>query len=114
MGAWWISWYSPDTTPLSEFELHSPWWVSGYSDDATILIAAVLAADEASAWDVIANAYDHPTSIHRRFCDPLDVPPFTSRWLKAGWMAWDPENGVSCACGCRVDEVADARRESTP
>ena len=101
MHAWWISWYSPDAT-LNEFELHSPWWVSGYSDDATIIVAAVLAADESAAWEVIANAYDSPTSFQRRFCDPLDGVPFADRWPKAAWMDWDPENGVTCACGCEA------------
>lgn len=95
---WWISWYSPDSTPLSTFELHSPWWRSGYSDDATILVAAVLADDEAAAWALIESSYDNPTTITRRFCEPLDESPFSSRWPRADWHAWDPENGITCAC----------------
>lgn len=98
--AWWISWYSPAEVGLDQFELHSPWWVSGYSaDDENIIVAAVLAVDERAAWAVVADAYDNPTPVRERFIEPLDQVPFCDRWRKADWMAWDPEAGVTCACG---------------
>jgi len=95
---WWVSWYC--ASPSSEFELHSPWWVSGYdADDRTIYCAAVRAADEAAAYDLIRGSYDNPPSrFDERFCEPLTGSPFTSRWPKAGWMAWE-DDGTTCACG---------------
>lgn len=109
---WWISWYTH--RPLSEFELHSPWWVSGYADGEdgrglTIIVAAVLAESEEGAWAVVLGAFDEPRSdsdIKRRFCDeqPLGAMVadsiFDDRWPKAEWMAWSPQDGITCACGC--------------
>lgn len=106
--AWWVSWYS--LRDRSEFELHSPWWISGYdSDDNDILIAAVLADSEAAAYDKVRAAYDEPRSdddITERFCHELDQSPFSDRWPRAEWMAWDPEVSVTCACGCQEMDSA--------
>lgn len=95
--AWWISWYS--VKPLSTFELHSPWWVSGYrcSDDAETVCAAIYAADEDQARAIIRAAYDDdPGELEFRFVEELTQSPFSGRFPKATWMAW--EDGRTCSC----------------
>lgn len=93
----WLSWYSP--TPTSEFELHSPWWVSGYdTDDRYILVAAVRATNEEAAFAAVRAAYDNRHGpIEERFIKPLGPDgPFSDRFPRAGWMAWDEQR----TCGC--------------
>ena len=29
---------------------------------------------------------------------------FGGRWPKAEWMAWSPQDGITCACGCERSE----------
>lgn len=98
LSAWWISWYAASMA----FELHSPWWITGYgADDSPTIVAAVLAEDADAARAVIVAAYDEPPSeVRWRFCDPLppDRPLFSDRFPQADWHAWDPLNGVTCAC----------------
>ena len=77
--------------------------------DLTIIVAAVLAGSEEEAWAEVLGAFDEPRSdsdIKRRFCDeqPLGAMVadsiFGDRWPKAEWMAWSPQDGITCACGC--------------
>lgn len=95
--AWWVSWYSPHRA----FELHSPWWISGYSFDppADVVVAAVRAPSVEAAWETIRLCYDDPPEIViQRFCDPLDRDdPFSDRFPKADWHAWEPD-GRTCNC----------------
>jgi len=98
MRSFWISWYS--YAPRDTFELHSPWWCSGYDADGNdILIAAVRAEDEDAAWAQVRAAYDdQPAAVAERFVEdvPDDWSPFSGRWPKADWMAWDGDR--TCAC----------------
>ena len=111
---WWISWYSPH--PMSTFEMHSPWWIGGElacgpegSFNVPIVVAAVRAADEDAAKAVIVAAYDvPPTDVRWRFCEDLEGrSPFSDRFPKAWWMAWDSER--TCACPAHAPEQGDDR-----
>lgn len=97
---WWLVWSA--SSPLSEFELHSPWWVTGHSADEEqriSLAAAVLAPTEAAAWDRVRSAYDHPVEVEERTILPLgDQSPFTERFPRADHHAWDPKSGMTCEC----------------
>lgn len=99
MADWWLSWYTSEA--LGQFELHSPWWISGYTGDGekTIIVGAVKAESEEAAWEQIRQSYDTPPeTIEERFIDPLDREnPFSDRFPKADWMAWD-DDGATCAC----------------
>lgn len=100
MSDWWVSWYS--TSPMDEFELHSPWWVTGYTMDepqANIIVAAVRAPEAAAAYAQVRAAYDNgPEGFRERFVEPLTRSPFTDRFPQAAWMRWDAER----TCGCSV------------
>ena len=96
--SYWISWTALE--PLHTFELHSPWWVSGYNayDNPTI-VAAVRAPSPEAAVEVVRNAYDSPPPIiDLRFCDemPAGRSPFSDRFPKCEWMAWDGD--ATCIC----------------
>lgn len=98
MTGWWISWYSD--VPLPSFELHSPWWVSGEDADGhETVVAAVRAKNEDEARWQILRAYDtQPDDVRWRFCEALTHDtPFTDRFPKAVWMAWDDKGTCMCA-----------------
>ena len=100
MKAWWLSWYHPPA--LGSFELHSPWWISGcrLEDGADTIVAAVRAEDESEAWQVVYRSYDVAPEygLERRFIRPLPegTSPFTDRFTRDEWMAWDADR----TCGC--------------
>lgn len=86
---YWISWY--DAGP-SRFTLDVPWWISAQTADGTsIFCAAVWAANEQAAKDLIFNAYDTPPfTIQWRFCHRKEPSwsPFSERFPRAEWMRW--------------------------
>lgn len=99
---WWIGWYN--TVDLATFELHSPWWISGYRDDDETMVAAVWAADEDEAFEIVRAAYDEdPGPLERRLAGELepDDSPFSDRFPQSAWMAWD---GKGKTCGCSQHE----------
>lgn len=104
---YWLSWYSP--TSMAEFELHSPWWVSGYDmADRNVIVAAVRAVDEEAAFAQVRAAYDDGEgAIEERFIDLLTGSPFSGRFPRSAWMAWDDER----TCGC--PEHRPAEQEET-
>jgi hypothetical protein len=66
----WVSWYAEKH--FGFFELSSPWWVSGerIADGARTTCAAVLAADENAARELIYAVYDtRPDHIDFRFVE---------------------------------------------
>lgn len=87
----WVSWYATH----GAFEYHGPWWISGQrmADDAATVCAAVIAADEQAAREIIAAAHDKqvdPSMIEWRFVEikPADWSPFGERFPRADWMQW--------------------------
>jgi hypothetical protein len=107
MSNWWVSWYCPsESMPL--FELHSPWWVSGYAfePDRHIVVAAIRADSEESVWEKVRSAFDTPVEIEERFIEPVPhmSEPFSDRFPKASWMAWDEDR--TCACSACTEQAA--------
>ena len=97
MHSWWVSFCVLD---LSEFELHSPWWVSGSSGAGSIVCAAVRAPTREGARHMIENSFDiHPGDMSFRFVEERepDWSPFSGRFPKARWMAWETDK--TCQCG---------------
>jgi hypothetical protein len=87
----WLSWYH-DGEVLGPFELHTPWWVSGYRGYDETICAAVLAADEEAAREIVVGAYETwpKNGIEFRFVT-LQEPgwsPFGDRFPGAEWMQW--------------------------
>lgn len=95
MTNYWISWYGK-----GEWELHWPWWVSGYrmdgdedagTPDTPTICAAVQAANEEAAKEIILAAHDtRPDNIEWRFVNerPAGWTPFCGRFPRADWMKW--------------------------
>lgn len=87
----WLSWYQRKDYP--EFELHTPWWISGrrLHDDAHTICAAVMAADEAGAREVVLASFDRrPADVEFRFVTPREPgwSPYCDRFPAADWMRW--------------------------
>lgn len=83
---WWVSWYGS-----GPFEYHGPWWVTGSGAGGTTFCAAVIAADEDAAREVIVSAHDDPpVSLAWRFVKPRagGWSPFSDRFERAEWMRW--------------------------
>lgn len=104
----WTSWFSDGNH--DEFELHGPWWVTGYdAQERIIYVAGIAAYTEAEAIDVITAA-SGGADIEVLFCTDeglasADNPPWSTlgggpalRFPRHEWMAWKPEDGVTCAC----------------
>lgn len=88
---YWLSWYHKPAL-MGGFELHLPWWISGTrADGADTVCAAVIAASEDAAREIIFDCYDkRPFDIEWRFCDEraADWSPFSERFPRADWMQW--------------------------
>jgi hypothetical protein len=92
----WVSWYHFEK--LGGFTLFCPWWVSGSrgcsdEDEGTSVCAAIPAASEVEAKEVVRLAYDvPPAELEWRFAETRDRDsPFSDRFPRAKWMAWPPE-----------------------
>lgn len=101
MKFYWVSFYAPGGD-MQGFEYHGPWWVSGYEmnedldhgvkADVPIIVAAVMATDEAAAYETLRLAFDEqerPRTLRERFANEKDWgEPYSDRFPKASWMKW--------------------------
>lgn len=99
---WWVSWYA-----RGAWTLYWPWWISGETmDDEVILCAAVRAASEDEAWEIVRSSHDEPSMFRReRFLEerPDDWTPYRGRFPKYDWMKW-PEAAPPSAL---AEQMAD-------
>lgn len=87
----WLSWVEP---PEADLILMSPWWFRKFEHE-THIYAAIMAADEGHAVELVFDAYDQhdedaPLCLDVRYVieAPHGWQPFSRKRPRCDWMIW--------------------------